>query len=124
MKPSDIDIDSFYSAHNLAIQSLPKNRLEAEFTGKLTEFLVHELCRSGVQSILSDPVTASSKIKAALDEIQQNKGIEFVTEYRIAVMAALEHTLAARMTYSDMPQSVKESGLYKLDLPDDLMKSK
>lgn len=118
MLPDDIDADAFYTAHERAMANTTETNREALFVEELTRHLIAELSRMQVATVLDNRDRASSKIQATLQDILEKNGIEFMTQ-RIPLKAALEFTLASRMTHNDMDLSpkIKESGLFKLDLP-------
>jgi hypothetical protein len=115
MKPDDFKSETFSEAYDAALKTVPESHRAEIFVTTLTRNLIHCLTLEKNEEALQNPKLATTKIQAALTAVQEDKGIEFVLSSKIALKAAFEHQLASRMTYSDMPPSVKESGLYKFD---------
>lgn len=127
MGPSDIDTDAFYTAHELAIANTDPSNLETDFVPKLTLHLVTELARAGVTEVLEDRERAARKIRAALESVCNDhdpNGVQFLADQPLAAKAALEHALAARATYSDMPASIRRiTSQFKVVVPPDTSES-
>jgi hypothetical protein len=109
MQPSDIDSDAFNTAHELAMENTPEDRLEKEFTGNMTRYLISELARMGNQAVVGDRAKSALKIQGALEDIRETKNDQWdiFLRSKLALKSALEHTLAARSTFSDMPPSIR-----------------
>jgi hypothetical protein len=109
MQPSDIDNDAFQTAYELAMTNIPEDQRGAKFTSVLTRYLINELARMGNQTVLGNRDKSALKIQGALEDIRLKKEDQwavFLTS-RSALKSALEHTLAARSTFSDMPQNIR-----------------
>lgn len=104
-----IDYDAFETAHQLTLANTPEHQLNAEFISKFTRLLISELYRVGVEEVRSDRERSTTKIQAALEDIRQQKGDKWniIIYHKTALRMALEHSLAARTTFSEMPQSIK-----------------
>jgi len=104
-----IDDDSFDSAHRTALQMTPEQDLDVEFIPNLTRQLINELFRAGVDDVKNDRERSSLKIRQALESIRRYKASQWFVFLRnkIALRMALEHELASRTTFSEMPPSIK-----------------
>lgn len=106
----NIDDDSFASAHGLTLSNVPQDQLETEFVSTLTRHLISALDRAGVPEVKENRERSARKVQAALEEIRQTKGQEWLIfmQNRSALRMALEHVLASRITLSEMPPSIRK----------------
>jgi len=104
-----IDDDSFESAHRLTLEGTPKLLLATEFSATFTRHLINELSRAGVEEVKFDRERSTVKIQTALEAIQRQKDEKWpiFVQNRTALRMALEHELAARTTFSEMPSSIR-----------------
>lgn len=120
MQSSDIPTEAFAEAHTEALEQTPEIQRESFLAENIAQALVDKLVQQGYIEAREEVERVRNKVAHAIRGIQQERGIEYLTDEvnRSGFRVAFFHRLAARMTLSDMPQSVKKaSGEFRLNLP-------
>ena len=122
MRSSDIPTDIFKEAHAEALELTPENERKQYLPDNIALALVDRLSRQGQIEGKKEAERIRGKIRHTIEGIQADRGLEYLTEQvnRAGFRDAFFHRMAARMTMSDMPASVKKaSGEFRLNLPKD-----
>ncbi len=120
MRSSDIPTEDFTEAHKEALELTPENERKQHLPDNIALALVDRLTEKGQIENKDEARRVRDKIRHTIQGIQEEKGLKFLTEpvNRSGFRNAVFHRLAARMTMSDMPASVKKaSGEFRLNLP-------
>ena len=120
MDPSKISYETFGKAYDEAVEQSEGVMGKIKFPDTLTGILIRLLEEEGVEEVRADTERVREKIKGTISAVEEERGIEFVMESRVAFQLAFFNRLASRMTLSDMPAGVRTSasGQFKLDLPE------
>jgi len=105
MQLSYIDPDAFDTAYELAISNIPEDRQNRDFISQFTQTFIREHARLRIPAILKNRKRETEKIRSALEDLEQRRGMDFILSNRVALLSALKFSLNTHRTFPAMPKS-------------------